>query len=253
MRYVLVGAGRMGRAVEIEADKRGHRKIAELDPELGTTLSDLDSPAASLGQPEVAFEFTNPSAAEANLIALLQAGIPVVCGTTGWMPGPELEHAARASSVGAVIAPNFSVGVYLFSRLVHQAGRMLGRAELHRPWVFETHHTGKEDAPSGTARHLAELLLDADPRLVRVQEGNPRGRLPDDALHVVSLRSGSEPGTHTIGFDGDYDRITLSHRARSRAGFAVGAVLAAEWVRDKSGLHAFEEVVEAMLGDRGAE
>jgi 4-hydroxy-tetrahydrodipicolinate reductase len=124
---------------------------------------------------------------------------------------------------------------------------MLAAAGLHRPWVFEAHHTGKKDAPSGTARRLAELVMEADPRMRSVVEGNPSQRLAEDALQVVSLRSGSETGTHTVGFDGDYDRITLSHRARDRAAFAVGAVLAAEWLVGKQGLHRFEDVVDELV------
>jgi 4-hydroxy-tetrahydrodipicolinate reductase len=236
----------MGAAIEIEADRRGHEKVGEFDPACdGAAPGTLDTSA--LGQPEVAFEFTEPAAAEENLVMLLRAGIPVVCGTTGWNPTPKLDAALSGSDAAAIIAPNFSIGMLLFSRLTREAGRLLGSAGLHRPWVFESHHTGKKDAPSGTARSLAESILEVDPRMRFVQEGNPDGRLAEDALHVVSLRSGSEPGTHTVGFDGEYDQITLSHRARSRAGFAVGAVIAAEWLAGKSGLHRFEDVVDALL------
>jgi len=246
MIYALVGTGRMGAAVEIEAGRRGHRKVGEFDPGRGGSSSATIDPS-TLGRPEVAFEFTEPSAAEENLVTLLQAGIPVVCGTTGWNPTPKLEAALSGSEAGAIIAPNFSIGMLLFSRLTREAGRLLGSAGLHRPWIFESHHTGKKDAPSGTARHLADLILEVDPRMRDVVVGNPDERLPEDALQVVSLRSGSEPGTHTVGFDGEYDRITLSHRARSRAGFAIGAVIAAEWLVGKKGLHRFEDVVDALL------
>jgi 4-hydroxy-tetrahydrodipicolinate reductase len=159
----------------------------------------------------------------------------------------------RSAAAGCLIAPNFSAGVAVFSRLVAEAGTMLARLGVHRPWIWEMHHTGKLDAPSGTARSLARTLLAVDPRLRTVQEGNPTERLADDALHVVSLRSGDEPGTHVVGFDGPYDRITLTHNAHGRAGFALGAVLAAEWIVGKPGLHRYEDVVAAWLEPRSVE
>jgi len=246
MRYALVGLGRMGEAIEIEAQLRGHVKVGEFDPRLDGPSSDETLDLSALGDAELAFEFTEPLAAEQNVVSLLQAGISVVCGTTGWKPSDRLDAALAASGAAAIIAPNFSVGMLLFSRLVREAGQRLAATGLHRPWIFEAHHTGKKDSPSGTARHLADLIMTVDPRMRSVQEGNSEGCLPEDALQIVSLRSGSEPGTHTVGFDGEYDRITLSHRARSRAGFAIGAVLAAEWLVGKSGLRRFEEAVDAL-------
>jgi 4-hydroxy-tetrahydrodipicolinate reductase len=248
MRYAIIGAGRMGRAIEIEASRRGHVKGAEVDPRMEGSTSIAELVPVGEGSVEMAFEFTGPASAESNLVALLDAGIPVVCGTTGWTPSERLTRALEDSSAGAIFAPNFSIGMMLFSRFVREAGRALGRTGLHRPWIFETHHTGKKDAPSGTARLLAEIIRDVDPRMRTVVEGNPAERLPDDGLHVVSLRSGSEPGTHTVGFDGEYDQITLTHRARSRAGFAVGAVVAGEWLIGKKGLHRFEEAVDGLSG-----
>ena len=246
MRYALVGLGRMGEAIEIEAQLRGHVKVGEFDPKLDGSSSKQTLDLSALGDAEVAFEFTEPSAAEQNVMSLLQAGMTVVCGTTGWEPTKKLDAALEVSGGAAIIAPNFSVGMLLFSRLVREAAEQLGATGLHRPWILEAHHTGKKDSPSGTARHLADLIMTVDPRIRSVQEGNSEGCLPEDALQIVSLRSGSEPGTHTVGFDGEYDRITLSHRARSRAGFAIGAVLAAEWLVGKSGLRRFEEAVDAL-------
>lgn len=247
MRYALIGTGRMGRAIEVEAARRGHEKVSELDAAASGRLMREALEADDLGRPDVAFEFTAPAAAERHLRALLRVGIPVVCGTTGWELGPELRSALVRSPSGTVVSPNYSVGMALFRALVREAGRRVSAAGLHRPWIFEAHHTGKADAPSGTARELARILREVDPRLESVCEGNPTGALPDGALHVVSLRAGSEPGTHTVGFEGEHDRITLTHGARSRSGFAIGAVLAAEWIRGRPGLHEFDEVV----GDLG--
>ena len=247
MNYALVGCGRMGSAVDEQARRRGHTRVASIDLASRGRLSEASVDRASLGGAEVAFEFTTAEAAEANLLALVGAGIPVVCGTTGWRPTSALGQAIERSGVGVVLAPNFSVGVDLFFRIVREAAERIARLGLHRPFVFEMHHAGKRDAPSGTARHLAALLREVDPGLRTVVEGNPDGALPAGALHVASLRAGHEPGTHTVGFDGEYDRITLTHSATGRAGFALGAVLAAEWIVGRRGLHRFGDVVDALL------
>lgn len=247
MNYAIVGFGRMGQAVDEQASGRGHRRSVVVDPagQGEDRLPEIE--ASALRDVHVAFEFSLPGSAERNVLALAQAGVPVVCGTTGWRPSAAAERAMRESGTGIVLAPNFSVGMNLFYRLVREAARLYGAAGLHQPFVLEAHHRGKRDVPSGTARQLASILVETDPRLNAVHEGNPPEPLPDDTLHVASVRAGSEPGSHTVGYDGEYDRITLSHGARSRAGFALGAVLAAEWIADRPGLHGFDEVLETLL------
>jgi 4-hydroxy-tetrahydrodipicolinate reductase len=137
--------------------------------------------------------------------------------------------------------------VNLFFRIVDAAARTLGRPGLYDPFVQESHHRGKVDAPSGTARRLAAIVIDADPRFDAVLEGHPEGRIPPGTLQVVSTRAGAEPGTHRVGFDGPHDLIALEHRARGREGLALGAVLAAEWLEGRSGMHGFDEVLDAIL------
>jgi len=250
LNYAIIGFGRMGRAVDEQASGRGHRRTVVVDPtgQGAEILPRIE--ASALRDVDVAFEFSLPGGAEGNVLSLLEAGVPVVCGTTGWRPSAAAEAAMRASRAGVVVAPNFSVGMNLFYRLVREAARLYGTAGLHQPFVFEAHHRGKRDVPSGTARHLASILVETDPRLNEVHEGNPAEPLPDGTLHVASVRAGSEPGTHTVGYDGEYDRITLTHGARSRAGFALGAVLAAEWIAKRPGLHGFDEVLETLLASR---
>jgi len=238
--FVLVGHGRMGRSIERLAVERGHRMIRAFDASSIDQLS-----RSSLADAEVAFEFTKPDAAEQNVHTLLELGVAVVCGTTGWEAGRDLEHAAK--DAGLIVAPNFSVGMNLFYRLVREAGRLYGRAGLHQPYVLESHHRGKRDVPSGTARRLASILIEADGRLNEMVEGNPARPLEPGALQVASVRAGTDPGTHTVGFDGEHDRIVLQHAARSPTGFALGAVIAAEWLRGRSGMHGFEEVLDAGL------
>jgi len=247
LKYALVGFGRMGRAIDQQAAKRGHERVAIIDPGAADRGAHAAIGRERLAGAEVAFEFSCGDAAAGNVGALLRAGLSVVCGTTGWQQAAELGAEAREAGAGLIVAPNFSVGMNLFYRLVREAGRLYGAAGLHDPFIFEAHHRGKGDAPSGTARVLASILLEVDGRLQRVQEGNPPGKLPEGTLHVASLRAGSEPGAHTVGFDGEFDRIALCHSARSRDGFAQGAVLAAEWLRGKRGLHTFDEVVQDMI------
>ena len=247
MKYALVGHGRMGRAIGAEAARRGHVEVAVIDSSSAALLSREDLAPEHLGSPDVVFEFSRPDAAPANLRALLHAGVAVVCGTTGFDLAPALRRELDRAPRAFVLSANFSVGMGLFRSIVREAGRLVAAAGQHRPWILEAHHTGKADAPSGTARELARILLDVDARFATVHEGNPRGHLADDALQVLSLRAAAEPGTHTVGFDGEFDRITLSHAARSRAGFAIGAVLAAEWTPGRSGLHDFDEVLETVL------
>jgi 4-hydroxy-tetrahydrodipicolinate reductase len=202
----------------------------------------------------MAFEFTLPGSAERNVSALLEEGVSVVCGTTGWAPSEALLSATERTEAGCMVAPNFSLGVNLFFRVVEGAARTLGALKMYDAFVQEAHHRGKADAPSGTARRLAEIVVGADPRLESVLEGHPPGRLPPGCLQVTSTRAGSEPGTHRVGFDGPHDLVTLEHRARGRDGLALGAVLAAEWLEERRGMHRFEEVLDAILrGELDAE
>jgi 4-hydroxy-tetrahydrodipicolinate reductase len=250
VKYAVVGHGRMGRAVDAVAASRGHRRHAVLDPrDDGEGAPGIDAASGA----DVAFEFTQPDAAEENVLALVGAGIPVVCGTTGWSPGDRLAQALAATNTGMVLAPNFSIGVNLFFRIVDHASRLLGGCGLFDPYVQEIHHRGKKDAPSGTARRLVASLLAGDPRLGEVLEGRPDGGLPGGAVQIVSIRAGGEPGSHTVGFDGEFEGIVLEHRSRSREGFALGAVLAAEWLGRRPGLHVFEEVLDDILESRPEE
>ncbi len=243
MRYAIVGFGRMGREVDRLARSRGHQRVGLVDPDESEQRLD----PGSLADADVAFEFSVPDAAHRNVLSLVSADVPVVCGTTGWKQSPELDDAIRAGAAGIVISPNFSIGMNLFARSVESTARLLAGLELYEPYVAETHHRGKLDVPSGTARRLASILLAADERLEEVVEGHPDGLLAPGVLQVVGLRAGSEPGTHRVGFEGEHDSLTLEHRARSRAGFALGAVLAAEWLGERQGLFTFDQVLDDML------
>jgi len=228
VRYALVGFGKMGRAIDAAAVARGHERALVVDRAAkgrGMARSIDDASWRGIG---AAFEFTQAEAAPGHVIALLSRGVPVVCGTTGWdATDAAVRRAARASRAGAVLAPNFSIAMNLFYGLVEQAARRFGAVGTFDPWIAEWHHAAKRDAPSGTAKRLAAIV---------------GGEAP-----VVAVRAGHEPGRHVVGFDGPDDLVTLSHAARGRSGFAVGAVVAAEWLRGRRGLHPFEDVIEDLV------
>lgn len=251
MRCAMVGYGRMGRAIEDVARRRGHDIAAIVDPVTRPGVPMLSREWAETGV-EVVFEFTTPTSASSNVAALVEAGIPVVCGTTGWAPDDRLRSLAEERGVAAVIAANLSIGVNLLYRVVREAARAFGATGLYAPYVWERHHAGKADAPSGTALRLASVIREADPRhpaIVADLGGQP---LSPNTVHVAATRAGHDPGFHVVGFEGEYDSVAIEHRARSREGFAQGAVAAAEWLRSAPpGIHGFDAVLDAWIERAG--
>lgn len=178
---------------------------------------------------DVAIEFTTPEAAAANLVKLAEAGVPAVTGTTGWADQlPEVTKAVEKAGSGLVWSPNFSVGVAVFRRLAGMAAELLRDEDAYGAWAWEIHHDAKKDAPSGTLLHLVRTME---------QSGYTR------KIDIASNRAGKHPGTHEIGFDSQADTITLRHAARSREGFARGALKAAQWVIGRQGVYTFEDVL----------
>jgi 4-hydroxy-tetrahydrodipicolinate reductase len=220
MKAALVGYGRMGRALELVLEESGHQVVARLD------VGDDLAPASTA---DVAFEFTQPSQAAANVTRLIELGVPVVCGTTAW----DTQQAARLAEsrrVPLLVAPNFSIGVAVLRALVREAAERLKAFPEFEPGIFERHHSKKLDAPSGTAKLLAGAVAAS-------------GRA---APPVVALRQGGVTGEHQVIFEGPDEGLEMIHRAHSRRIFALGAVRAAEWlVRTRpAGLVSFESFLE---------
>ena len=236
MRIAIVGHGQTGREVEAVARERGHETVVAAK---GGAF-----PAGCA----VGIDFTRGDAVVRNVEAALDAGARYVVGTTGWA---EDENTVRALVVGTggglVHAANFSVGVNLFYRLVRQAAALFAQFPDYDPYLLERHHRAKKDAPSGTANVLARILEESGgPRRHAATELT--GPLAADAFHVSSVRAGGIVGDHLVGFDAGVDEILLEHRARSRRGFALGAVIAAEWIATRDGFHTFEEVLADLIG-----
>ena len=242
MRIALLGYGRMGRAVEAVALEEGHEVVARIDSARGVS-------AAAMADAEVAIDFTTPEAAVPNIRGASSLGLDLVVGTTGWYE--QIDDARRAveeAGTGLVWAPNFSLGVQLFLRLARHAGRLVDALEEYDVFVNEVHHRHKLDHPSGTARKLAETLVEALARKARWAEGPPEGPPDPSVLWVGVARAGEVPGTHWVGVEGPDDAIELRHTARGRTGFARGAVAAARWIHGRRGFFGIEDMIAESFG-----
>lgn len=229
MKIAIVGYGKMGRLIEQLAPEYGGEVAVRLDEHNNPGGAGI-TPEALSGV-DVAIEFSTPDTAVGNIERLAAAGVNTVVGTTGWAPQLGAVRAAvEAAGTGLVWSPNFSVGVQVFLRVVAEAARLLKDEPEYGAWAWEIHHDTKKDAPSGTLLKLVEGMRDA------------RYERPID---TGSNRAGRHPGTHEIGFDSAADTLTLRHAARSREGFARGALKAAKWVRGKRGVYEFSEILFA--------
>jgi len=230
LRVALIGMGKMGKAIALLAPERGVEIVARIDDANG---SQVGVTAESLAGAQVAIEFTVPAAAPANIRACLAAGCPIVVGTTGWYDQLPAIRAEVAAAGGALLsAPNFSVGVAVFDRVVAEAARLFAEVPGFDAHMIETHHNQKKDAPSGTAGSLARTAEAA------------MGR----ALPITSVRVGSVPGTHEIIFDAPFEQVRLVHEARDRRVFAEGALVAARWLVGKTGVYGMQDVLTSRQG-----
>lgn len=233
----------MGSEINRLARAGGHEIALALDV-------DANPKGAGLGQEalagiEVAIDFSVAGAVLTNIRRVAEAGVPMVVGTTSWYERlDEARQIIETAGTGLIYGANFSIGANLFTRLVEQAARLFDPFTDYDPYLFEHHHRGKADAPSGTALRLAERVIDSMQRKSRVQAGNPDGEIAADALHVASLRAGAAFGQHRVGFDATTDSVELVHTARGREGFARGALLAAEWIKERRGFFSFSEMLD---------
>ena len=231
MKIALIGYGRMGKTIERIAKNRGHAIVYI------NNGGNLDIEQVKLA--DVAIEFTQPDAAVENITKLLTTGIPVVSGTTGWLESKnKVDQVASAQGIGFVYASNFSLGVNLFFAFNEKLAKMMNQYEDYQPHIHEVHHKGKKDEPSGTAITAAEGILKAYPALERwTMDSELKG------LTISAERMDPYFGTHVVSYNSPIDTIELKHEAHSRDGFALGAVIAAEWLPGKKGPHSMKDVL----------
>jgi 4-hydroxy-tetrahydrodipicolinate reductase len=224
----LLGYGKMGHAIEALAGSRGFevRRILDIDSNIGAAGITREN----FEGVDVCVDFTTPSAVGANVRAVAALGVNLVVGTTGWSQDlDEIRKVVDSSGIGMVYAPNFSIGVQLFYRVARVAAESFARFSMYAPYITEAHHREKKDAPSGTA---LELKRQVEPYLT------------EQEIPVASVRAGFIPGSHELGFDSEADTLIVRHTARSRQGFAEGALFAARWVAGRKGLFTFADVLE---------
>ena len=224
VKLALFGYGKMGRMVEQAAQRHGIDIACVIDPGGGSR--------GELGDANVAIDFSEPAAVIGNIQIAIGTRLSMVVGTTGWYDQVnEIRESVVRAGVGFVYGSNFSIGVNLMFNLVRQAANQFRRFETYDPFIEEAHHKFKKDAPSGTAIFLKQI----------VEQEYSRG------VPVSSTRAGYLPGTHKVGFDSEADTLTIVHTARSRAGFAEGAVLAAQWILERKGFYEFSEVISEIF------
>lgn len=242
----LFGDGAMSRSVRLLAAERDITVTAVFtgdDLRAGRPRKKSDLKGA-----EVGIDFSAAEAVPENVRRAMSLGLPLVEGTTGWGIALADVEAVVVNADGALIhAPNFSFAMNILFHLVDRAARLFETAPEFEPYIWEHHHSRKTDAPSGTALRLGEILLDRLSRKDLLQIGGSAGPTGDNQLSVASIRSGSEPGRHRVGFDGPYDTVELSHSARDRAAFAAGGLFAASWLAGRRGIFTMKDVMAELI------
>ena len=227
MQFAIIGYGKMGHAVESAALRRNHQIVCTID-----NPTELEARLPQLRQADVAIEFSTPATAAENIRFCLEAGIAIVCGTTGWYDRfDELAALCREKNGTLFTATNFSIGMNIMFALNERLAELMRGRDDYAVSISETHHIHKLDAPSGTAITLQQQIAEC-------------GKRKAEQVPITSYREGEVPGTHTVCYDSAIDTITLTHEAHSREGLAQGALLAAEWVAGKKGIFTMKDILK---------
>ena len=240
MKIAIIGYGKIGQMIESTALDRGHVVGSRID--LG---DDRLMTPANLLEHDIAIEFTGPDAAFDNISRCLDAGLPVVSGSTGWTERlDELKNRCGKEGLALLYASNFSLGVNILFHLNRQLARIMDRHEQYDVNLTEVHHIQKVDAPSGTALSLAEDIIR---KIERKNNWSMEDKGSKDELKIEAIRDGKVPGIHEVHYESEYDELILRHSAKDRRGFALGAVIAAEFLKDKKGFYTMEDVLNLQF------
>lgn len=246
MNFALVGTGKTGKAIERIAIESGHEVVLRFN----SSSPVLDAGKAELAACDAIIDFSRPELAIAHIAYYCALDLHAVIGTTGWYDQlADVEQYVNQSQGAILYAPNFSIGIAVLSRVLTQTGKLINKLPDYDVSVHEAHHRQKLDSPSGTALHLANILLDQIDRKHHIDSETQHQQISETSLHVSSQRLGHVFGHHIVTLDSPYDQITISHNAKNRDGFAVGAVRAAEWLVGKRGLYTLDDLLSDWLND----
>lgn len=237
MKIALLGYGKMGKTIEEIAQSRGHEVVLRVN-------DDIENYNLGEFQPDVAIDFSIPKAAFKNITTCFKNNIPVVSGTTGWLDQYEkAKNICEENNSAFIYASNFSLGVNVFFELNKKLAAMMKGLEEYSVEIEEIHHTQKLDAPSGTAISLAQQIIEENP----TKKGWQLDDADSDEIPIYAKRIENVPGTHTVSYESDIDSIEITHTAKSRQGFALGAVIAAEYLKGRSGVFTMRDVLASLF------
>lgn len=245
MNVAIVGYGRMGKQIEKVLKSKGI-KVGSIIDKFSNEATFKDVNKDSLDNIDVAVDFTTPDSVIDNIKQYIDNNVSIVMGTTGWFDKLDKVEKMVSNKIGFIWSGNFSIGVHIFFRIVKESAKIFNNFPEYDPMMYEIHHNQKKDSPSGTAKMISDIIIKELSSKNKSVEDKLDRKIEDSELHVASVRGGSVPGTHTVMFDSPVDTVELKHSARNREGFASGAVLAAEWIKDKKGFYSIDDLMESM-------
>ena len=247
MNIAIIGYGNMGHEIEKAAKSKGIIVKSIIDPnDKNAAHKKIDE--ASMHDVDVCIDFTKPDSVLDNIKKISRFKKNIVVGTTGWndLIG-EVKNIIKKNNIGLIYASNFSIGVNVFLKIVNNAAAIMDKIDEYDVYGYELHHNKKIDSPSGTARAIGEILIRNIKRKNKLMFDRIERKIGSNELHFASVRAGSIPGTHVVGFDSSADTIELKHTARNREGFALGALMAGEWIKDKKGFYTISDMLAEII------
>ncbi len=242
MNIVLIGYGKMGKEIERVASEK-NIKIKQIFT-LENNLRGMGITKQSLKDIDVCIDFSTPTAVIENIKVVAECGKNIVVGTTGWYDKlKEIEKIVKDAKTGLLYSPNFSLGMNIFFQMLVSASNIFNRFDCYDIAIHEIHHKGKSDSPSGTALTMGQIILKHIRRKKEMHLETSHGKIKPSQLHITSTRIGNVVGEHRVLFDSEGDSIELVHTAKNRAGFATGALLAAEWLKGKKGIYTMKDFI----------